>query len=63
MGWDKLLFTFQSPGISPIMWGQAGGNNPVLSKPNITESLIGVGIQMLKPGDGKGGGGVGYIND
>ena len=25
------IVTFQSPGISPTLWGQADGNNPTLS--------------------------------
>ena len=29
-GWAGLM-TFQSPGISPALWGQADGNNPALS--------------------------------
>ena len=30
-GWAGIMiFTFQSPGISPALWGQADGNNPVL---------------------------------
>ena len=32
-GWARIVtnvFTFQSPGISPSLWGQAGGNNPTL---------------------------------
>ena len=30
MGGDSD-FIFQSPGISPALWGQANGNNPTLS--------------------------------
>ena len=34
-GWAGILiFTFQSPGISPALWGQAGGNSPALC-PNL----------------------------
>ena len=30
-GWvGIMIFTFQSPGISPDLWGQADGNNPAL---------------------------------
>ena len=30
-GWAGIMiFTFESPGISPIPWGQADGNNPAL---------------------------------
>ena len=30
-GWAVIMiFTFQSPGISPALWGQANGNNPAL---------------------------------
>ena len=30
-GWAGIMvFTFQSPGISPALWGQADGNNPAL---------------------------------
>ena len=30
-GWmGIMIFTFQSPGISPALWGQADGNNPAL---------------------------------
>ena len=25
-----MIFTFQNPGISPALWGQADGNNPAL---------------------------------
>ena len=25
-----MIFTFQSPGISPALWGQADGNNPAV---------------------------------
>ena len=30
-GWAGIMvFTFQSPGISPALWGQADDNNPAL---------------------------------
>ena len=30
-GWPGIMiFTFQSPGLSPALWGQAEGNNPAL---------------------------------
>ena len=30
-GWAGIMiFTFQSPGISPALWGQADGNNPAI---------------------------------
>ena len=30
-GWAGIIsFTFQSPGISPALWGQADGNSPAL---------------------------------
>ena len=45
----EIGFTFQSPGISPALWGQADDNNPALAPPYTTENPSRVGVPMLYP--------------
>ena len=49
-GWAGIMiFTFQSPGISPALWGQADGNNPALCSTLYRKSQQGTCPNVITP--------------